>query len=1016
IFFIDIVGSTALAERLDPEALRHIVDRYFSGCSEAVAAHGGQVEKFIGDAVLAVFGADVIHEDDAARAIRAAADSLSALSVLNAELVSSHRERLQARCGVCSGEVVVLTSGGGDFRVVGDAVNTASRLQNAAGPGEIFIDASTANMTKAHFWLEPVPPLTLKGKADAVPAWRVTLPELLDAAEEIHPPGPFIGRSDELDEVRQTYRRVVRRRQPCLVTIIGSPGIGKSRLIREFSANLEQADVTVLSGRCSSYGRGITYQPLADVLESYPGGWRALSGVLATDRERGQSALARLSTILNQDTSDDQPLVGVEEITWAARCLLEVLGESRPVVVIWEDLHWAEETLLDLIDDVVTWLSDVPVLTLCAARPELLDARPAWGGGKPCSMTLDVPPLSPGQCAELVAELGLHADVYAQQEDVYTRVAAECDGNPLFVELMLDIFAEIAPDTSIPPTIHAVLGARLDQLPEEERQLIEQAAIIGREFDWDTLFAMAAEEGTPEHDVRELTYKLIRRRLFQRAGRPGTYRFSQALLRDTAYTCTPKSRREHWHGLLARWISERQVPEGNGLSHDSAMALAYHIETACVLRRELSPGNTTLPEMAVHASELLIAKGSVALRRKDLPAAAALLERGRDLMPAGDPRHIQLGLRISDAWLSLLDANRAVAALAAAQAALPGDPRGNLTSQIQRLIIGLRSGRTRREEIRAGASRLDATLRASPADDLVWCRFFQLQAYLQLSAEHAGDAEKSLRLALGHAQALGDGYEEERLVCAICELSQWGPAQVASGLALCDELTVRFSANRPLLVPILLTRARLLALASDLGAARETLATVFRHASDLHLVIAEAAALAVSGLVESAAGAYHEAGESYGRAERILRNGGQVLDAQTMAAARARALFDQARTDEARAAVRAITGSGVALDLRTQVMVKALWGRLASGSGEGENAVTVAQEAARLADQTQDSCLQADVLFDLAHVLRSAGLADEAAEAAEASLARCEAKGARVTGMRIRQWLAEQAGGNTGTT
>lgn len=1011
MLFVDIVGSTALAERLDPEALRYVIDRYFSGCSASVAAHGGQVEKFIGDAVLAVFGADVTHEDDAVRAVRAAADSLSALAELNAELASSHSEWLEARCGVCSGEVVVLLSTGGDFRVVGDAVNTASRLQNAAGPGEILIDASTAHLVKPNFGLEPVPPLTLKGKANAVPAWRVILPELPETAIETCRLGPFIGRSDELDQVRQVYERVLRRRQPCLLTIVGPPGIGKSRLVREFLAGLDGAAVTIMSGRCSSYGRGITYQPLAEVLGSCRGGWPALCRILAADAERGQPAVARLATILGAGQGDDTPAT-VEEITWAVQCLLEILGEAGPVLVIWEDLHWAEQTLLDLIDDVANWLSDVPVLMVCAARPDLFDTQPAWGGGKPCAVTLDVPPLSPGQCAELVTELALPADVYAHQDDIYARVAAECDGNPLFVELMLDIFADVAPAVSIPPTIHAVLGARLDRLPGPERHLVEQAAVIGREFDVDMLLALCEEEGMPGQEVRELTSRLVRRRLFQRAARPGSYRFTQALLRDTAYTFTPKARREQWHRSLAHQLSQRQAPASKGSALDGAMALVYHVESACTLRRELSPGDAGPFELAMRAAELLVAEGNAALRRKDLPAGVALLERGRNLMPAGDPRHVTLALKISDAWLSLWDADRAQATLTAAQAALPGDRRAAFTCEIQRLIIALRLGGARPEEILASAALIEADLSADSDDDVSWCRLFQLQAYLHFAFDHAGDAEKSLRLALARARALGDEYEEERLLCAICELSQWGPAPVTVGLALCDELARRFASNRPLLVPVLVTLARLAALAGDLDTARRTLATVFDYARELHLVVAEAAALEVCGFVESVSGSYAKAEAAYGRAEQILRAGGQAQNAQTLAAARARALFDQGQLEEARAVVAAIASGQPEADLRTQVLVQALSSRLAAERGTVDHGVTAGQEAVRLAEQTQDPCIQADALFDLGAALASAGRHAEAVVAAQTALTRCTAKGAEVIAMRIRRWLASQAGRN----
>jgi class 3 adenylate cyclase/tetratricopeptide (TPR) repeat protein len=1011
--FIDIVDSTALAERLDPEALRYVIDRYFSGCSASIAAHGGQVEKFIGDAVLAVFGADVTHEDDALRAVRAAADSLSALSDLNADLASTHGEQLEARCGVCSGEVVALVASGGDFRVVGDAVNTASRLQNAAGPGEILIDASTANMVRPNFGLVPVPPLTLKGKASAVPAWRVMPPELSGTAAGSRQLGPFVGRSDELDQVRQVYERVLRRRQPCLLTVVGPPGIGKSRLVREFLAGFDGSAVTTMSGRCSSYGRGLTYQPLTEALASYPGGWPALSRILAADDDRGQAVSARLATILDAGIGGSDAPACVEEIAWAVRCLFEILGEAGPAVVIWEDIHWAEQTLLDLIDDVANWLSDVPVLMVCAARPDLLDAQPGWGGGKPCAITLDVPPLSPGNCAELVAELTLTAaDVYAHQADSHAGVIAECDGNPLFIELMLEIFADSAPAAGIPPTIHAVLGARLDRLPGPERHLVEQAAVIGREFDLDFLLAISQEEGTGGPEVHELTSRLVRRRLFQRGTRPGSYRFTQALLRDTAYTFTPKARRERWHQLLAHQIAQRQDAAGSGADADGAMALVYHVETAYTLRRELNPGEARPSELALRAADLLVAEGNAALRRKDLPAAATLLERGRNLMPAGDPRHVTLALKISDTWVSLWDADRAQAILTAARAAMPGNHRAALTCDIQRLIIALRLGSSGAEEISASTGAIEAELAADPGNDESWCRLFQLRAYLHFAADHAGDAGQSLRLALDRARVLGDEDEEERLLCAICELSQWDPTPVSAGLTLCDELTRRFESNRPLLAPVLVTQARLAALAGDTGTARRTLATALGHARELHLVIAEAAALEVSGFVESMSGAYGAAEAAYGRVEQILRAAGQLQSAQTVAAARARALFEQGQAEQARAALATIVSGQPEADLSTQALAQALSGRLEAARGTGDNGVAAGREAVRLAGQTQDPCLQANVLFDLGVVLAAAGQHAEAAAVAQTAITRCTAKGAKVIAMGIRRWLAGEADGN----
>jgi len=458
MLFIDIVGSTALAERLDPEPLRQLLDRYFAACVSAISEHGGAVEKFVGDAVLAVFGAIVAHEDDPVRAVRAAAGALAALEAINADVAASHGVTLEARCGLCSGEVVVITAPDRDFRVVGDAVNTASRLQNAAEPGQILISEQTAAMVRGHVGIEPAPRMRLKGKSLAVQTWRVTAPVLYEDADPTARNAPLIGRDVELDELRRSLRRATQRDQVCLVTVLGAPGIGKTRLVREFLAELSDDAATILSGRCAAYGRGITYAPLASMLGALPGGWGALAHRLATDSDMGAQAARSLSTIIDQpDQLDQHGQVGVEEISWAIRHVLEKLARERPVIMVWDDLHWAEETLLTLIDDAATWLTDVPVLLLCLGRTELLETRPAWGGGKQCASTLELGPLTYEQSASLVSELVLHGEVYPHAlDDTFSRVAAECDGNPLFAELMLDVVAETAPGAQIPPTIAAL--------------------------------------------------------------------------------------------------------------------------------------------------------------------------------------------------------------------------------------------------------------------------------------------------------------------------------------------------------------------------------------------------------------------------------------------------------------------------------------------------------------------------------------------------------------------------------
>jgi class 3 adenylate cyclase/tetratricopeptide (TPR) repeat protein len=1015
ILFIDIVGSTALAERLDPEALLQVMDSYFAACMAAIEDHGGMVEKFIGDAVMAAFGVTVAHEDDAARAIRAAAGSLSALRELSTELAASHQVSLEARCGICSGDAVVITSRSGDFRVLGDVTNTASRLQTAAPPGEILIEADTAAMVRGEVAIEQVPALQLKGKAHPVLAWRVIQPIRAEEEDAAFREAPLLGRAEELGELEQSFRRVIRQRQVRLVTILGTPGLGKSRLAREFLATLPGDQAIILSARCPAYGHGTTYTPLVEMLSSYPGGWAALSAALLEDPDLGSRAARSLASIMGQPPIGAGPAerpvpTGVEEIAWAVRQSLDLISKSRPVIMVWEDLHWAATTLLDLIDDIAAWLVDAPVLLLCVARPELLEARPSWGGGKPSALTVELCPLTIEESEALVSALIMQQDVQSHSgDDIPRRIAAQCDGNPLFAELMLDVFAEVAPGPQVPPTIHALLGARLDQLPDAERQLLEMAAVAGREFTRAEVTAMAETyTQVTGAETDKLLTRLVRRRILDRAGY-GAFRFNQALLRDTTYSTTPKALRERWHMFLAERLGQPVATDGASAPGGS-LAFAYHTEAACLLGRALRPGDSSLPALASAAAGALIDEGMHALGRKDLPGAATLLERARGLLPADDPRHTSLALYICDAGIALWDEDRSLAALSAAEAALPDSRRNRSACRIQRGIVLLRLGLAAPETVTAEALLTLAELADDPGDELGWCRLHQLEAYLHLAAERATSADACLRLALTRARAMDSAYEEDRLLCAICEVAQWAPVHVQAGLELCGTLVRRFADNRALLVPILVTQARLAALAGDLDDARRGVATAMAYVGDLHLDLADAAILELSGLVESLAGAHGKAEEHYRRALDTLRAGRAGLDAQAVETDIARELLSQDRVDAAQEALDEIFSSGAYLGLRTQIVVSSLLARIATRRGGHEEALGYARKAVELSEDVDDLRLSAEAFFSLGIAQRAAGLTEAAISSATAALNQYVTKGAALPAARVREWLDSIAG------
>ncbi|MFC5830956.1 AAA family ATPase [Nonomuraea insulae] len=1012
VVFIDLVGSTELAERLDPELLRNVLDRYYRACTAGIAEHGGVVEKYIGDAIMAAFGIPISSEDDALRAVRAAHAAFGRVRRLSDELAPTHGIRLDVHCGIAAGEAMVIDMPGTDLRVIGDTVNTAARLQSAAGTGDILIGDEVARMVRAHARLEPMPPLRLKGKRDPVRAWRLLSPGSQDVARD-DDQAPLIGRDDEARQLHQAYQRAARDHRCCVVTLLGLPGIGKSRLVRDFTGGLP-AETSVLAGRCPSYGAGITYRPIAEMLESLNGDWPRVAPALEPASVRALRGLAAA------DAGADA--AGVEEIARAVRGLFEALARPRPLVVIWEDLHWAEPTLLELIEGLAAWLLDVPVLLVCVARPELLDLRPTWGGGMACAYALELGPLDPAQMRSLVACLAQSAAAGGSQdraggaeviahgvEPLLEQVAEGADGNPLFAELMLETLVEEGADAPLPPTVQALIAARLDRLGDGERDVLERAATIGQVFTQDRLKILLPDDspdpnGTPDPgdlgapDLDELLWRLLRQRVIRRAELPGSYHFTQTLTRDTVYAMTRKELRAAWHLTLADRLSQRArhplaaSPDPSpaaSFEEPSQGDLAHHLETACLLKREVQPDDPLLPTLTVRAARALIGEGTQALHRKDLPAALALLERGRELLPPGDPGHRRLAVRICDAGLARGDRERAFAAVEAAEWMLPGDRRTSLTCAIQRETLSVRFGIAP-----PALDPLRELLAADPADDLSWCRFHELEALTRLGEGRFGGAEAALRAGLDRARSLGDRYEENRLLSGVCELAQWSSTPIAEGLALCAELSARFADDRALLVPVLITQARLLALAGEMSDARTVLATAARHAADLHLDLAATAVTQVSGLVESLDGRPPAAVALFRQAAGALRAAGQPGPAATLDIYTARELMRQGKHGDAARALDRVDAAGVRLQARGELILLALRARLASLEGDHGRAVTLAAEAGERLDHTDDPCLRGDVLAELADAYLTANHPAQAADAADRARRYYAAKGA----------------------
>ena len=618
--FCDVAGSTALGERLDPEALRAVMAAYFTSMRTVIERHGGTVEKFIGDAVMAVFGVPELHEDDALRAVRAAAE-------MRIEL-----ERLQipARIGVNTGEVVV----GGEGMVSGDTVNVAARLEQAAEAGQVLIGESTYALVRDAVKVEPVKPVAAKGKSEPVVAWRLVSVDATAPGFARRMDAPLIGRESESLLLAEAYQRGLREQRCHLFTVMGVAGAGKSRLISEFLRG-PAAAATVLTGHCVSYGEDITFLPLAKVM-------RAAAGVSV--RDSAEAARSKLDSLVAAAGARDAaaiadrvswaigleaPVADAGEIAWAARKLLEGLAAAGPLVVVFEDIHWAEPTLLDLIDSIADLSRGAPILLVCSARPELLEHRPSWSGGKTNAASILLEPLTDDDALRLI---DLRPEAADLSSDRRGQNVAAAKGNPLFVEQMLATLGDGPPadEFVVPSTIQALLAARLESLESDERELLEAASVEGRVFHLSAL-AELVDDRSPAA-LTTLLQRLTRRELIvpDQAQFDGdeAFRFQHHLIRDAAYGHMSKRDRTARHERYAGWLQVRRESARRNMRRSSATTF----EQAYLLQRELAPGEAPGVDLATRAGVILASAGRRAFDRGDMPSAAGLLGRADDLL------------------------------------------------------------------------------------------------------------------------------------------------------------------------------------------------------------------------------------------------------------------------------------------------------------------------------------------------------------------------------------------------
>ncbi|HEY2789957.1 MAG TPA: AAA family ATPase, partial [Gaiellales bacterium] len=628
VLFCDLVGSTALGDRLDPEVLRGVMTAYHARMRDAVERHGGTVEKFIGDAVMAVFGLPDLHEDDALRAVRAAEEMRSALIDLGGDLDATRAVRMASRMGVNTGEVVI---GAGEALVTGDAVNVAARLEQAAEADEVLLGDATERLVRGAVETGSPRGVDARGKVRALTAHPLV--RVVPGADPLarRMDAPLVGRDDELVLLRALYERTVRVGGCHLVTLLAPAGIGKTRLTQEFLACVPEA--RALWGRCLPYGEGITYWPLAEALSATFGDDPAAEvGRLMAGRPDGARIARTVAAALGREAGD-----GELEIPWAVRRVLETLAELRPVVLVLDDIQWAEPALHSLVEHLAALARTAPVLVLCLGRPELFDARPSWATSAYNGATLLLEALTPADSATLVERLAAGA----VEPDVRARIVGSAEGNPLFAEQLLAMALEDGGGSGrLPPTIRALLAARIDRLAPPLRSLLEHAAVEGRVFHLGALRAALPDDdaGAIVHGLEELVRADLLRPAPAEVAGDSAHAFRNQLIRDVAYERLSKQRRADVHERLAGWLADR-----GALSNEIR---AYHLEQAWQLRAQLDPAGSTSQAAARAAADALAAVGRRAAERGDAAAAANLLARATAAGGGGDP----VGVRVELAY------------------------------------------------------------------------------------------------------------------------------------------------------------------------------------------------------------------------------------------------------------------------------------------------------------------------------------------------------------------------------
>ncbi len=958
VLFVDLVDSSALVAGSDPEVVRQRVNRYFEQVSRCIRTHGGTVEKFAGDAVMAAFGVPRAHEDDAERGLRAALQIIPAVEELG----------LRARIGVEAGEVVVEDAE--STFATGEAVNLAARLQQAAPEGGILIGPGVLRLAEGHVVAEPADAVLVGGRTEPLRTWR-----LLEVASQPRaiPSAPFVGRESELELLHNTFARVTRDRRAHLVTVFGEPGIGKSRLVHEFVEGVERA--TILRGRCLPFGEGVTYWALAEMVKQSAG---------ITDDDPIAEAFEKLRACCESDAIADllaaaAGLLGVserersrEELLWAARAWAEEFSLMQPLVLVFEDIHWAEEPLLNVIEHLAQSRRDAPLLLVCVTRSELLELKPSWGGGNLRSAAIELAPLNPDESEQLADGLKLEGGLSAEQR---ARVLEKAEGNPLFLEETVRMLAESGgAENNIPDTIQALIAARIDALPAEQKQVLQRASVIGRIF-WQG----ALEHLAPELDVPALIEALVDRELVvveERstiAGEPA-FRFKHILIDEVAYSGLSKATRSELHAAFARWLQDHAGDELLEIK-------AFHLEQSVSLHEELE--GRAPEELRVAAAAALEGAGRRAFNREAFQTARKQLQRAQELEPTLRRRYIAAHA----AWRML---DMETVAVEMEQVAVEAEAAGERRIQGRALTALAEMALYRRADADAARRLIEQAGEVLGGDDDVDARFDVYSAAGQI-ASWRGDwmeVERIGREALEFVRA-ADRKDLEAIAIQAVAMNAIVRLDVIQA-----ELLVRQAAELAEASGSVRARAAALGTQAWLDEIQGRYETAERSYNELFQLYADIGNVAGTGATQIYLGRLLQRGDRVDEAESALREAvhtlkrigdrGHLCEAQRFLA---QTLVARGKVDEAeRVALEAIETVGPEDQLSIWTTRMAL-GIVRAAQGRDDEAEQLLRESVDAFVESGLRFAELQALDELAAFLRARGRADEAEAPEERALA-----------------------------